>query len=80
VVTLLYFARVRESVGKGEENIDLPVGIATVAELADWLAEQHPVFADRDRLRVAVDQVMASFDTDVRTAKEIAFFPPVTGG
>lgn len=80
MVTLLYFARVREAVGKGEEQIDLPADVSTVAELADWLADRHPVFTDRDRLRVAVDQVMASFGTDVRAAKEIAFFPPVTGG
>ncbi|UVO54096.1 molybdopterin converting factor subunit 1 [Sphingomonas sp. SUN039] len=80
MVTLLYFARVREALGTGEERIDLPDGVATVTDLADWLATRHPVFADRDRLRVAVDQVMARFDTDIRSAKEIAFFPPVTGG
>jgi molybdopterin synthase sulfur carrier subunit len=52
----------------------------TVADLADWLARRHPIFADRDRLRVAVDQVMARFDTKIASAGEIAFFPPVTGG
>lgn len=77
---LLYFAKVREAMGTGEERIDLPDGVATVADLADWLATRHAVFVDRDRLRVAVDQVMARFDTDIRGAKEIAFFPPVTGG
>jgi molybdopterin synthase sulfur carrier subunit len=80
MVTLLYFAKVREAVGTGEERIDLPADVSTVADLADWLAERHPVFADRDRLRVAVDQVMSRFDADIRAAKEIAFFPPVTGG
>jgi sulfur-carrier protein len=80
LVTLLYFAKVREAVGSGEVQIDLPEGVATVADLADWLAARHPIFADRDRLRVAVDQVMARFDTYIRDAKEIAFFPPVTGG
>jgi sulfur-carrier protein len=80
VVTLLYFAKVREAVGVGAERIDLPEGVATVADLADWLAVRHPIFADRDRLRVAVDQVMARFDTDIGAANEIAFFPPVTGG
>ncbi len=80
MVTILYFAWVRDAVGVGEERIDLSDGVATVADLADWLALRHPVFADRDRLRVAVDQVMARFDTDISRAKEIAFFPPVTGG
>jgi sulfur-carrier protein len=80
VVTILYFAWVRDAVGVGEERIDLPEGVATVADLADWLSIRHPVFADRERLRAAVDQVMAGFDADVRGAKEIAFFPPVTGG
>lgn len=80
MVTLLYFAKVREAVGTSEERIELPEGVVTVADLADWLATRHPIFADRDRLRVAVDQVMARFDTDIRGAKEIAFFPPVTGG
>jgi sulfur-carrier protein len=80
VVTILYFAWVRDAVGVGEERIDLPEGVATVADLADWLSIRHPVFADRERLRVAVDQVMAGFDADVRGVKEIAFFPPVTGG
>jgi molybdopterin synthase sulfur carrier subunit len=80
VITLLYFAKVREAVGLGEELIDLPAGVATVADLADWLARRHDIFADRDRLRVAVDQVMARFDTSIVGALEIAFFPPVTGG
>lgn len=80
MVTILYFAGVRDAVGTGEELVDLPEGIGTVADLAEWLATRHPVFADRDRLRVAVDQVMAGFDTDISGAREIAFFPPVTGG
>lgn len=80
MVTLLYFAKVREAVGLGEEQVDLPGGLQTVADVAEWLARRHPVFADRDRLRVAVDQVMVRFDTPIAGAKEIAFFPPVTGG
>ncbi len=80
MVTILYFAWVRDAVGVAEEQIALPDGVATVAGLADWLALLHPVFADRARLRVAVDQVMARFETDISGATEIAFFPPVTGG
>lgn len=77
---ILYFAWVRDAVGVAEETVRLPDGIATVADLADWLATRHPIFADRARLRVAVDQAMAGFDTDISSAREIAFFPPVTGG
>ncbi len=77
---ILYFAWVRDAVGVAEETARLPDGVATVADLADWLAIRHPIFADRARLRVAVDQVMAGFDTDISSAREIAFFPPVTGG
>ncbi|MES2289670.1 MAG: molybdopterin converting factor subunit 1 [Pseudomonadota bacterium] len=79
-VRILYFARIREAVGTGEESRDLPDNIVTVGDLADHLAESWPVFADRQRLRVAVDQVMATFDTPIGDAREIAFFPPVTGG
>ena len=80
MVKLVYFAWVRDATGVAEETVDLPDDVATVADLADWLAVRNPVFADRDRLRVAVDAVMAGFDTDIRRAKEVAFFPPVTGG
>ncbi len=80
MITLLYFARVREAAGMREERLDLPSGVQTVGDLADWLSHRHPIFAERDRLRVAVDQVMARFDTDITSAREIAFFPPVTGG
>ena len=80
MVKLLYFAKVREAVGIEHEQVELPKQIATVADLADWLSTRHPIFNDRDRLRVAVDQAMARFDADVRSATEIAFFPPVTGG
>ncbi len=80
MVAILYFARIREAVGIGEERIDLPAGVGTVADLVNWLAARYPILAERDRLRVAVDQVMADFDTPVLGASEIAFFPPVTGG
>lgn len=80
VIRVLYFASVRDAVGRDEEQRDLPDNIETAGDLADQLAIEWPVFADRKRLRVAVDQVMAGFDTPIRGASEIAFFPPVTGG
>lgn len=80
MIKILYFAWVRDAVGVAEEMVALPDGVVTVGDLADWLAIRHQIFADRARLRVAVDQVMAGFDTDISGADEIAFFPPVTGG
>ena len=83
-VTLLYFARVREAVGLDEEQRDLPERLVTVRDLMSWLAgldaRYGQAFAAPEKLRCAVDQVMAAFDAPLGGAKEIAFFPPVTGG
>lgn len=79
-IHILYFARIREATGTGEERRNISDDIATAGDLASLLAEQWPVFEDRARLRVAVDQVMATFETPIGDAREVAFFPPVTGG
>jgi sulfur-carrier protein len=79
-VSILYFAWVREGTGLDGETLDIPEDVATLGALADWLALRHPVFADTARLRGAIDQVMATMDAPIAGAKEIAFFPPVTGG
>ena len=84
-VTLLYLAWVREKVGVAEEVIDaLPPGIDTPSALALWLALRGEgyaaAFADLSRLRCAVDQQMTAMDGPLGNPKEIAFFPPVTGG
>jgi sulfur-carrier protein len=84
VTNILYFAWVRELTGVGEEQVDVPDFVTTVGELVDWLgsrSEGHAAaFAERSKLRVAVDQNMATFDARIAGAREIAFFPPVTGG
>ena len=84
MTTILYFAWVREAVGTGEERIDLPASVATVADLIDWLRDRSAghasVLADPERLRVAIDRQFAGLDTRVAGAGEIAIFPPVTGG
>lgn len=83
-ITLLYFARVREALGVGEECCDLPESVRTVRDLIVWLATRDAnhaeAFAAPDKLRCALDQVMASLDAPLGGAKEVAFFPPVTGG
>jgi sulfur-carrier protein len=83
-VTLLYFAWVRQKVGRGEERIVLPDGVRTVAELAAHLrargAGYDDAFADLKRLRAAVNQEHVGFDAPIAADDEVAFFPPVTGG
>ncbi len=81
---MLYFAWVREAIGVGQERVDPPESVATIAQLIDWLAtrsEGHAgAFADRSRLRAAVDQVFVALDAPLGTPREVAIFPPVTGG
>jgi molybdopterin synthase sulfur carrier subunit len=79
-VQLFYFAWVREATGVDGEILDLPETLITLADLAGWLAQKYPVFADTTRLRAAIDQQIAPMDTPIAGASEIAFFPPVTGG
>ena len=81
---LLYFAWVRERIGKGEEVIDPPPGVTTVAELMTWLAgrgEEYAYAFDKAAIiRVAVDRTHVRHDSQIAGAREIAFFPPMTGG
>jgi sulfur-carrier protein len=83
-VRLLYFAWVREKVGRAEEIVDLPTGLATVADLMAWLATRGPeyaeAFARADVIRSALDQAHVQPTAAIAGAREIAFFPPVTGG
>ncbi len=81
---LLYFAWVRERIGRGDEVVEPPETVVTVTDLIDWLAagsEAHAAaFADRTRLRAAVDRIFVAPDTPLGHAREVAIFPPVTGG
>ena len=83
-VKLLYFAWVREKTGIGQESIDLPDHIETVADLMTWLKSRGPeyesAFEQSDVIRAAIDQTHVTHDAGVSGAREIAFFPPVTGG
>ena len=81
---LLYFAWVRQKVGKSEEQLPLPALVQTVAELMAHLRAfgggYAEAFAEPQRLRAAVNQEHVSFETRIRDEDEVAFFPPVTGG
>jgi molybdopterin synthase sulfur carrier subunit len=80
---VLYFAWMRERVGAASEEID-PQGAATARDLVARLRDRDPryaaAFADMTAVRVAVDQEMGDLDSSISGAREIAFFPPVTGG
>lgn len=83
-VKVLYFAWVRERVGKAEETVEPPAGVVTVADLMDWLAGRDEAYAhafeNRRSIRAAVDQAHVRPDAAIAGAREIAFFPPMTGG
>ena len=83
-VKILYFAWVREKTGKAEEVLDLPGDVRTVAELVTWLKGLGPeyaeAFARADVIRAAIDQAHVKPTASLAGAREIAFFPPVTGG
>lgn len=83
-ITVLYFAWVKEKVGVGEEHVSPPHNVQTVSDLVAWLIRQSPshanAFSDISQIRVAVDQLHVPFDTAIDNVKEVAFFPPVTGG
>jgi molybdopterin synthase sulfur carrier subunit len=84
MITVLYFARLKEALGKGSEQIDLPAGISTVGGVSALLATREGVwaheFAAGRAVRAAVNQDLAGVDTPVKDGDEVAFFPPVTGG
>jgi sulfur-carrier protein len=81
---ILYFAWLREKVGTAEEEWTLPQELRTVAELVEWLKRQSPrhdaAFQHARLVRCAVDQEFGTPDTSITGVREIAFFPPVTGG
>jgi sulfur-carrier protein len=84
VTKILYFARMRQIIGKSEEEIVLPADVTTVSRLIDFLKERDDAyasaFADPRIVRAAIDQAHAPLDASIAGAREIAFFPPVTGG
>ena len=83
-VKLVYFAWVRERIGKPEEVIEPPAGIVTVGELIAWLAgrgeEYAYAFENPKVIRAALDRTHVKPDAAIAGAGEIAFFPPMTGG
>jgi len=81
---LRYFAWVRERAGLSEEEVELPAEAATVADVIAWLKRRGPgfehAFAEETCIRAAIDHAHVGHDAAIGEAREIAFFPPVTGG
>lgn len=81
---LVYFAWVRERIGKAEEELAPPKSVATVGDLIGWLAhrgeEYAHAFENPKVIRAAIDRIHAKPDASIAEAREIAFFPPMTGG
>ena len=79
-----YFAWVRERIGKEEETIDPPADVRTVGDLIDWLARRDESYAyafETPRvIRAAIDHAHVKPEATISGAREIAFFPPMTGG
>ena len=84
MINILYFARIKEALGVGQELITLPKDANDVADLTAWLRHRGVAWqtelAPGKALRVAVNQVMVGMDAAIADGDEIAYFPPVTGG
>ena len=82
MIDLIYFSWIREKIGKSSERVETRA--ETIVELIEELKEKDvrysEVFSDLGSFRVAINQELASFDASILEAKEIAFFPPMTGG
>jgi molybdopterin synthase sulfur carrier subunit len=83
-VRILYFAWVRERVGKAEETVEPPAAVATVGDLMGWLAgrgeEYAHAFDNPKVIRAAIDRTHVKAGAAIAGAREVAFFPPMTGG
>ncbi|WMT86007.1 molybdopterin converting factor subunit 1 [Pelagibacterium sp. 26DY04] len=81
---VMYFAWLRERLGRDDDDVTPPSDVATIADLIDWLAERDEGFAlattNRKLIRAAIDDELVDHDTPLAGARTIALFPPMTGG
>ncbi|HEV7417067.1 MAG TPA: molybdopterin converting factor subunit 1 [Tianweitania sediminis] len=81
---LVYFAWVRERIGRGEEELDLPSSVQTVADLLEWLKSLGEGYQEALKvpkaIRVAINHEHVDHHERLDGAREIALFPPMTGG
>jgi molybdopterin synthase sulfur carrier subunit len=83
-VKLVYFAWVRERIGRAQEDVEVPAAVGTVGQLIGWLRERGPEYehalAEPKAIRVALDHVHTPGDAPLAGVREVALFPPMTGG
>jgi sulfur-carrier protein len=81
---LLYFAWVRERIGLKEEEVEPPASVVTVSDLVTWLRSRGPGYdyalSEPAAVRIALDRVNAANDMAIAGTREVALFPPMTGG
>jgi molybdopterin synthase sulfur carrier subunit len=81
---LVYFAWVRERIGRREEDLEPPADVTTADALVEWLKGRGPEYehalAEPTAIRIAVDRVHTGGDAPIAGAREVAIFPPMTGG
>ena len=81
---MLYFARLKESLNYSTEEMDLPEGVKTIAQLKTHLAKRGKAWADlfngKQTIRAAINHALVDNEAAVKNGDEVAFFPPVTGG
>jgi molybdopterin synthase sulfur carrier subunit len=84
LITVLYFARLKESLNYSTEEMDLPEGVKTVAQLKMHLAKRGEAWAHlfngKQTIRAAINHALVDNEAAVKDGDEVAFFPPVTGG
>lgn len=81
MITVLFFAQVRELIG--EDKLQVPFEYSTAEDLRAFLSSRGEKWAlalDNDKLLVAVNQTICALDSQLNDGDEVAFFPPVTGG
>jgi molybdopterin synthase sulfur carrier subunit len=83
-VKAVYFAWVRERIGKAEEELDPPQNVTTISELIAWMSTRGEgyayAFEKAAIIRAAIDRAHVKHDAKIAGAREVAFFPPMTGG
>ena len=81
---ILYFASLRETLGREQESLEVPASVSTAGELKLWLSQRDANFAiilsGQKALRMAINKRLAQPETLLVDGAEVAFFPPVTGG
>ena len=84
MITVLYFARLKESLNYSTEEMKLPEGVKTIAQLKTHLAKRGEAWAHlfngKQTIRAAINHALVDDESAVKDGDEVGFFPPVTGG